>query len=55
MCTITALFTMEWRGYGTGDVDDPQRAMNDIPEVVEGILNKLSITPQGSASQTPVQ
>lgn len=34
-----------WRGYGVGDVDDPQRAMEDIPRVVEGILNKLPIVP----------
>lgn len=34
-----------WRGYGIGDVDDPQRAINDIPRVVEGILNKLPIVP----------
>lgn len=34
-----------WRGYGIGDVDDPQKAANDIPEVIEGILNKLPIIP----------
>jgi len=34
-----------WRGYGTGDVDDPEQAIHAIPEVVEGILNKLPITP----------
>lgn len=34
-----------WRGYGIGDVDNPERAINDIPEVVEGILNKLPIYP----------
>jgi hypothetical protein len=34
-----------WRGYGIGDVDNPERAISDIPEVVEGILNKLPITP----------
>lgn len=33
-----------WRGYGYGDVDDQQRAIRDIPEGVEGILNKLPIT-----------
>lgn len=34
-----------WRGYGIGDVDNPERAMSDIPEVVEGILSKLPISP----------
>lgn len=34
-----------WRGYGTGDIDNPQRAISDIPEVVEGILNKLPLAP----------
>lgn len=34
-----------WRGYGVGDVDNPERAISAIPEVVEGILNKLPITP----------
>jgi len=34
-----------WRGYGTGDIDDRQKAIHDIPEGVEGILRKLPITP----------
>lgn len=34
-----------WRGYGVGNVDDPERAVRDIPEVVDGILNKLPIVP----------
>jgi|SRR6185503_16078304 len=34
-----------WRGYGVGDVDNPEKAVNDIPEVVDGILNKLPVTP----------
>jgi hypothetical protein len=34
-----------WRGYGVGEVDNPQKAINDIPEVVEGILHKLPISP----------
>lgn len=34
-----------WRGYGTGDVDNPERAIGDIPQVAEGILNKLPIAP----------
>ena len=34
-----------WRGYAIGDVDNAERAINDIPEVVEGVLNKLPISP----------
>lgn len=34
-----------WRGYGVGDVDNPETAVNDIPRVVEGIMNKLPIVP----------
>ncbi len=34
-----------WRGYGTGDVDNPEKAISDIPEVVEGVLNRLPIAP----------
>jgi len=34
-----------WRGYGIGDVDNPEKAIKDIPEVVEGILNKLLLAP----------
>lgn len=37
-----------WRGYGTGDIDNPQKAIGDIPEVVDGILQKLPITPLSS-------
>jgi len=32
-----------WRGYGIGEVDDPQSAVNDLPQVVDGILNKLQL------------
>jgi hypothetical protein len=39
-----------WRGYGTGDVDNPERAISDIPEVVEGILNRLPIASAGAGS-----
>lgn len=39
-----------WRGYGTGDVDDRQRAIRDIPEGVEGILRKLPIAPLAATS-----
>ena len=34
-----------WRGYGSGEVDNPEKAINDIPEVVDGILKKLPIRP----------
>jgi hypothetical protein len=34
-----------WRGYGRGEVDNPEKAINDIPEVVNGILKKLPIIP----------
>jgi hypothetical protein len=34
-----------WRGYGRGEVDNPEKAINDIPEVVSGILKKLPILP----------
>jgi len=32
-----------WRGYGVGEVDNPEKAINDIPEVVQGIMNKLPL------------
>lgn len=32
-----------WRGYGVGEVDNPEKAINDLPEVVDGILNKLQV------------
>ena len=32
-----------WRGYGIGEVTDPERAVNDLPKVVDGILNKLPL------------
>lgn len=34
-----------WRGYGVGEIDNPETAVNDIPLVTEGILNKLPILP----------
>ncbi|MCC8426617.1 DUF4136 domain-containing protein [Mucilaginibacter sp. UR6-11] len=34
-----------WRGYGVGDIDDPERALTDIPRVVEGIMAKLPLIP----------
>jgi len=33
-----------WRGYGVGEVDNPEKALNDLPEVVNGILNKLEVS-----------
>lgn len=32
-----------WRGYGIGEVDNPQNAVNDLPKVVDGILDKLQL------------
>lgn len=34
-----------WRGYGIGDVVNPEQATSDIPAVVEGILKRLPIMP----------
>ena len=34
-----------WRGCGTGEINNPERAVRDIPEIVEGILNKIPISP----------
>jgi len=34
-----------WRGYAVGEVDDPEKAVKDIPVVVSGILNKLQLQP----------
>lgn len=33
-----------WRGYGVGEVNNPQRAIDDIPKVVKGIMNKLPLS-----------
>lgn len=32
-----------WRGYGVGEVDNPESAINDLPQIVDGILNKLQL------------
>lgn len=34
-----------WRGYGVGEITDPETSINDIPEVVNGIIDKLPIKP----------
>lgn len=34
-----------WRGYGIGEVDNPAKAIQDLPKVVEGIIKKLPLTP----------
>lgn len=36
-----------WRGYGIGEVSNPQSAYNDIPQVVEGIIKKLPLNAVG--------
>ncbi len=33
-----------WRGYGVGEVGNPEKAINDLPKVVDGIFNKLQIS-----------
>ena len=38
---------MVWRGYGVGEVRNPQKALNDLPKVVTGIIEKLELTPKG--------
>lgn len=37
---------MVWRGYGVGEVRNPQKALNDLPKVVAGIIEKLELTPR---------
>lgn len=32
-----------WRGYGVGEVGNPESAINDLPKVVNGIFEKLTI------------
>jgi hypothetical protein len=32
-----------WRGYGIGEVNNPQSAINDLPKIVDGIFNKLQL------------
>ncbi len=32
-----------WRGYGIGEVGNPERAINDLPKIVDGIFNKLQL------------
>ncbi|WP_158825162.1 DUF4136 domain-containing protein [Mucilaginibacter lacusdianchii] len=34
-----------WRGYGIGEVDNPAKAIQDLPKIVEGIIKKLPLTP----------
>jgi hypothetical protein len=37
-----------WRGFGVGEVHhNPQKDIEDLPKVVDGILKQLNITPQG--------
>lgn len=32
-----------WRGYGVGEIDNPEQSIRDIPVVVDGILAKLPL------------
>jgi hypothetical protein len=34
-----------WRGYGVGEVDNPAKAIQDLPKIVDGIIKKLPLTP----------
>ena len=43
-----------WRGYGRGVVDNPEKAINDIPEVVNGILKKLPISLRKTVIKTNI-
>ncbi len=33
-----------WRGWGKGEVNDPERAVSDIPKIIEKIFGKLPIS-----------
>lgn len=36
-----------WRGFGVGEVHkDPQKDIDDLPKVVNGVLNQLQLAPQ---------
>lgn len=50
-----------WRGFGVGEVHrDPQKDINDLPKVVNGVLKQLSLAPSsappagGSGDRMPV-
>lgn len=34
-----------WRGYGVGEVINPEQSIGDIPEVVNGIISRLPLQP----------
>ncbi|MCC8425097.1 DUF4136 domain-containing protein [Mucilaginibacter sp. UR6-11] len=39
-----------WRGFGVGEVHrNPQKNIDDIPEVVAGVLDQLSLAPSSAA------
>lgn len=39
-----------WRGYGVGEVHkDHQKDIEDLPEIVSGVLNQLSLAPSSAA------
>lgn len=40
---------MVWRGYGVGEVKNPGDAVNDLPKVVSGIVEKLNLTPKNKS------
>jgi len=34
-----------WRGFGVGELHNPQKTINDLPKVVNGIIKQLQLTP----------
>ncbi|MCJ8210378.1 DUF4136 domain-containing protein [Mucilaginibacter sp. RS28] len=33
-----------WRGFGVGELKNPEKALNDLPKVIDGIFKQLPIT-----------
>ncbi|RYZ97374.1 MAG: DUF4136 domain-containing protein, partial [Sphingobacteriaceae bacterium] len=40
---------MVWRGYGVGEVRNPEKALTDLPKVVNGIVEKLDLAPKNKS------
>ena len=40
-----------WRGYGVGEArSNPKKNIDDLPKVVNGIINQLQLTPPSKKS-----
>ncbi|RYZ77093.1 MAG: DUF4136 domain-containing protein, partial [Proteobacteria bacterium] len=40
-----------WRGFGVGEVhNNPQKDVEDLPKVVAGVFEQLSLAPSAAAS-----